>query len=120
MVGVHGAGVVGSHGLVDVDGRTGGKLLDVSPAFDIYRCHVRRVGGDFGSSAMNPQMQPMTAIPDRKSQHSSAFRPHRAEHQTITPGFQAGETALQEVDAAGHRGQVNALGGGTALAVRHI
>ena len=44
----------------------------------------------------------------------------RVDPQRVVAGLQAGEAALQQVDGAGHRAQVDALGGGAALDVGDV
>lgn len=81
--------MVGGHGLADVDGRTGGKLLDASSAFDVDRCRVGGVGGDLSCFSVNPQVQPMTAVPDRKAKRARSFRPQRAKYQSVAASLKS-------------------------------
>ena len=65
-------------------------------------------------------MQSVTAILNRHPQRPKAFRPHRIENQSVGSDLQTCETALKQIDASGHRGDVNTFGGGAALDVGHI
>ena len=44
----------------------------------------------------------------------------RRQDDAVAAGFEPGETPLHQVDAAGHRGEVDALGGRAALDVGDV
>jgi hypothetical protein len=93
----------------------GQEPLDPPTALDGDRVALFGFRGDFCPTPVDFQVQAMTAVPERKRQSAKLFGPQRGEHDTTGTEFQAGKTALQEIDTTGHRRQVDALEGCTSL-----
>lgn len=90
----------------------------MTTAFDDHGRDVARIGTDLGAVTADTHVHVMAAVVDRKAQCAKRFRPIRRQNKAVTPGFQAGEAALDEVDASSHGGEVNPpLGGGSSLDV---
>ena len=81
---------------------------------------VGRIHTHLGRASGDRQVQPIAAEEDRHPQRAKTFRPHRVEDQPVRADLQPGETALQQVDASGHGGDVNPLCRGPALDVGDI
>ena len=75
---------------------------------------------DLQEGAADPNHDVEPAVVEPAAEDPKLLRPLRVETQHAAACLQAGETSLQEVDAARHRGQVNAFRGRATLHVGDV
>ena len=92
-------------------------MLQAAAAFDHDRSGVAGLRGQSAGSPADPKVKAVAAVYEWELDGAERFRPVRAENQSVVACLQSGEKPLQQIDAAGHCGQVYSFRGGAALDV---